>query len=117
MNFVTTTLGKILFAIPFGIFGIFHFMNADGMKGMVPFPPQLVWIYLTGAALIAASVSILINKKAKLSSLLLGVMLLVFALSIHLPSVIGGDQMSMPNLLKDLALSGAAFLYSGNAKD
>ncbi len=117
MNFVTNTLGKILFAVPFGIFGIMHFMNAGAMSGMVPLPPQIVWVYITGAALIAACVSILINKKAKLATLLLGIMLLIFALSIHLAAVVGGDQMAMGSLLKDVALAGAAFLYSGNAKD
>ena len=29
-------IGKILFALPFGIFGIFHFMGADNMAGMIP---------------------------------------------------------------------------------
>ena len=116
MNFLTTTLGRILFAIPFGVFGLFHLMNAQAMKGMVPFPPQIVWIYVTGLALIAATVSILIGKKAKLSSLLLGIMLLVFALSIHLVGAMGGDHTSVGNLLKDLSLAGAAFLYSGHAK-
>ncbi len=117
MNFVTTTLGRILFAVPFGIFGLFHFMNAGAMKGMVPFPPQVVWIYVTGAALIAAAISIVINKKARLASLLLGAMLLIFVLSIHLPGVLGGDQSAMPNLLKDLSLSGAAFTFAGISKD
>ena len=117
MNFITTTLGRLLFAIPFGVFGIFHFLNANMMKDWVPIPPQIVWIYVTGAALIAASISMLINKKAKLASLLLGAMLLIFVLTLHLPGALGGDQMSMTNLLKDLALSGAAFMYSGHAKD
>jgi len=117
MNFITTTLGRLLFAIPFAVFGIFHFANASMMKGWVPFPPQIVWIYLTGTALIAASISMIINKKAKLASLLLGIMLLVFVLSIHLPAVLGGDQSAMTNLLKDTALAGAAFMYSGHAKD
>ncbi len=116
MNFVTTTLGRILFGLPFGIFGLFHFMNAESMKGMVPFPPQVLWVYITGLALVAASVSILINKKAKLASLLLGILLLVFVFAIHLKGAIGGDPSSTANLLKDMSLAGAAFLYSGHAK-
>lgn len=122
MNAVLSTIGRILYALPFGVFGIMHLMNANAMEGMVPFPPRIVWIYVTGAALLAACISILINKKAKLASLLLGIMLIIFVLAIHLPGVINaGDQsamqMSMANLLKDMALSGAAFIYSSVAKD
>ena len=45
--------GKYLFAIPFLIFGAFHFMNADAMAGMVPLPPMgaALALFLTGSAL------------------------------------------------------------------
>jgi putative oxidoreductase len=49
--------------------------------------------------------------------MLLGVLLLIYALTIQLPQVMGGDQMAMGNLLKDLALAGAAFFYSGTRED
>lgn len=117
MNFITKTLGRILYALPFGIFGLFHFMNASQMQGMVPFPPQIVWVYVTGAALLAACISIVINKKAKLASLLLGIMLLIFVLAIHLPNALGGDHAAVANLLKDAALAGAAFVIAGISKD
>ena len=115
-------IGKYLFALPMAVFGIMHFMNASAMASMAPFGGQFI-IYLTGAALIAAAVSIIIGKLDKLAALLLGVMLLIFALSIHLPGVInaGDDEMqmaaSMSNLLKDVALAGGAFAYGLLAKD
>jgi putative oxidoreductase len=112
-----TNLGRLLYAIPIAVFGLFHFMNADGMAGIVPIPGGVIWVYLTGLALIAAAVSIIIQKKASLATMLLGVMLLIFALSIHLPALIGGDQSVMPNLLKDIALSGAAFYMSAHFTD
>lgn len=87
------------------------------MAGMVPIPGGVVWVYLTGLALILAAVSIIIQKKAKLGSLLLGFMLIIFVIAIHVPTVMGGDQMAMANVLKDLSLAGAAFTYSGLAKD
>ncbi|WP_350356666.1 DoxX family protein [Fodinibius salsisoli] len=110
--------GRFLYAIPFGIFGLFHFMNGSQMAGMVPIPGGVFWIYLTGVALLAACVSIIIQKKARLACLLLGVMLLIFALSIHLPGVIGAEsgqamQASMSSLLKDTALAGAAWILAG----
>jgi uncharacterized membrane protein len=112
-----TRQGKFLFAIPFAVFGVMHLMMGANMAGMVPsfIPGGVLWVYLTGVALIAAPVAMLMNKMAKLATFLLGVLMLVFALSIHLVAVLGGDQMSMGNLLKDLALAGAAFLYSEKA--
>jgi hypothetical protein len=38
-------------------------------------------------------------------------MLLSFALMIHLPLLLSGDQSAMPSLLKDISLAGAAFFF------
>ena len=115
MQLLTKTVSRYLFAIPFIIFGIFHFMNAGGMAGMVPgwLPGGVFWVYLTGLALIVAPISLFIGKKDKLAMLLLALMLVIFALLVHLP----GGQSSMPNLLKDLSLAGAALTWAGLAKD
>lgn len=108
-------IGRYLYALPFAIFGLFHFMNASQMAGMVPIPGGVFWVYLTGLAMLAASVSIIIEKKARLACILLGVLLLIYVLSIHLPGVIGGQmQPSMTNLLKDLALAGGAWYMAGH---
>ncbi|RMH62758.1 MAG: DoxX family protein [Calditrichaeota bacterium] len=119
MTVLTGTVARYMFALPFAIFGLFHFMNAGAMAGMVPIPGGVFWVYLTGLALILASVSILINKQAKLATLLLGCMVLLFALLIHLPGAMHPDTMamSMPNFLKDTALAGAAWLYSHHAEN
>ena len=114
MNAITGS-GKYLFAIPMAVFGLFHFMGANDMAGMVPIPGGVIWVYLTGAALLAAAISILIGKMDKLAATLLGIMLLIFVLSMHLPAVInsgGEDQGAMMNLLKDCALAGGAFMYA-----
>ena len=106
--------GRYLFALPMGIFGLFHFMNGSQMAGMVPIPGGIFWVYLTGAALLAACISILINTKAKLACVLLGVMLLIFMLTIHLPAVLGdGGSSAMTMLLKDTALAGGAWILAG----
>ena len=107
-------LGKYLLAVPMAVFGIFHFMGANNMAGMVPsfIPGGVLWVYVTGAALIAAAVAIIIGKKAKLASFLLAVLLLVFVLAIHLKGAMGGDQMAMASLLKDLAIAGRALVFA-----
>ncbi|OWY22512.1 DoxX family protein [Sphingobacteriales bacterium UPWRP_1] len=110
-----TRIGQIIFGIPFLVFGILHFLNADAMAGMVPLPGGVIWVYLTGLAQVLAFVSIVIRKKTRLACLLLALMLLIFVLSLHLPGVIaGGDaaQMSMGNLLKDIGLMGAALVIA-----
>ena len=117
------SLGRWLFAIPFAIFGLFHFMNAQAMVGIVPayMPAQIVWIYLSGAGLIAATVSMLIGKYDKLATTLLAVFLLLLVLMVHLPGAMAGteaSQNSVSMLLKDLSLAGAAMMYALNyAKD
>ncbi len=110
-------VGRYLFAIPMGVFGLLHFMNGEMMAGMVPIPGGIVWVYLIGVALIAAAVSILIGKHAVLATRLLGLMLLIFVFSIHLVAVIGGDMNSMAMILKDTALAGGAFILSGVLAD
>lgn len=107
-------LGKYLFAIPFGIFGIFHFMSADKMAAMAP--GGSITIYLTGLALIAAAVSIVIGKLDKLAAVLLAIMLLIFAFAVHLPNM-ASNEMEMMNILKNVAMAGGALLYANQAKD
>jgi len=104
-------VGRILFGLPLIVFGLLHFMNAQMMAGMVPafVPGGILWVYITGVALILAAVAIIINRLSSLASLLLGILLLSFALTIHLPLVMGGDMNAMSSLLKDTALAGAAF--------
>ena len=120
MNILTTTGARLLYAVPMAIFGIFHFMNASAMSGYVPsfLPGGVLWVYLTGLALILAAISIIIQKKARLAALLLAIMLIVFVLTIWLPQL-GGEngQTAMSMLLKDTALAGAALAFAGLADD
>ncbi|MFN8431560.1 MAG: DoxX family protein [Spirosomataceae bacterium] len=111
-----TKIGRFLLALPMAVFGILHFMAADNMAPMVPIPGGAIWVYITGVALIAAAVSIIMQKKARLASTLLAILLLIFVFAIHLPGVMaGGDgaQMSMMSLLKDVAIAGGALVYAG----
>jgi len=113
-----TGLGKWLFAIPLLAFGTFHFMNAEQMAGMVPFPPQTIWVYVTGIALIAAAVSMFIGKYDKLAAILLALMLILFVILIHIPGAADGDPSATTMVLKDTAMAGGALMYAhGLARD
>ena len=116
------SLGKWLYALPMVAFGLMHFGAADQMAGKVPsyLPVGVAWVYLTGIGLVLAGAAVLAGKYAKLALQLLGLMLVLFAVMLHLPTLMaGGDgaQMAMPMLLKDLALGGAAWWASANAPE
>lgn len=123
MKLLTTTLARIFYALPMAVFGIFHFMDAEHMKSIVPgwLPAPVFWVYLIGLALIAAAVSIVWNKKAKLASLLLALLLLTFVLFIWIPQLGSSDEQqamtAMSMLLKDFGLMGGALMFAGIAKD
>lgn len=114
-------LGKYLFALPFAMFGIMHFTNAEALANAAPFGGTII-VYLTGIALIAAVVSMLIGKMDKLATFLLGVFLILTALLVHAKGLSAEDEMqkatAMTGMLKDLMLAGAAWLYAAYiAKD
>jgi len=114
---VLSTLGRFLFAIPFFVFGVLHLMKGPMMAGYVPayIPGGVFWVYLVGVAFIAASISILIHKMDELATLLLGILLLIFVVTLHIPGLLNAATMqaTMGNFLKDTALAGAAFFMSG----
>ena len=90
------------------------------MSNAIPafIPGAIFWVYLTGVALILAAISFIINKQVRLAGLLLGTLLLIFALLVHLPGMIHATEdlikwQSMGDLLRDLAMAAGAF-YIGS---
>ena len=118
MKYLTTT-GRLLFAIPFGIFGLNHFFMYNYYLGLVSsfIPGGGYTVIITGIALIAASISIIAKKYIQISCLLLALMLLVFILTIHVPGLFTGDAnkgtIAFIELLKDTALMGGSLLIAG----
>ena len=102
-------------------FGIKHLLDGAELARMVPpfFPGGIVWIYFTGGAMVLAVVSALMGKWDKLAFTLAGVMILIFALTIHLRGILeGGNLRVLFDLLKDIGLAGACWMYaSGYARD
>lgn len=117
------SLGRWLFAIPFAIFGLFHFLDATAMaEYVVPdyMPMKNVFVILSGAGMVAASVAMLVGKFDKLAATLLAGFLLLLVVMVHLPSTMNPatQQNAMTQLLKDISLAGAAMMYALNyAKD
>ena len=114
-----STIGRVVYALPFLVFGAFHFMNASMMSTMVPafIPGGVFWIYFTGAAMIAAAVSIMANRLTTYACIGLSLMLLVFIVTMHIPNLQNPQmgQMAMISLLKDMSLAGAAMFIGGKS--
>lgn len=116
-----TTVGRILFAIPFALFGLNHFIMLDYYTGMLTsfIPLGAYTIILTGIMLIVASISIISKKFVKVSTLLLAALLLLFILTIHIPHLFHGtdDPATIIALLKDISLMGGSLMIAGIYSD
>jgi putative oxidoreductase len=108
-------LGRYFLAIPLAVFGYYNLTDATSAVSRVPhwLPGGTFWVYLIGVCLIVAAISIAIGKYAKLASVLVALLMLVFVLTVYLPKVMDGDSNSMIGLLKDLAIAGGALVYAG----
>ncbi len=115
MKFLTTTLARILYGVPFILFGIGHTMNADKMVGAVPVPGGIIWIYFTGIAMILAGLAAITKFQGKLAMLLLALLLLIYIVTIHVPNLMKPEtmMMGMMGLYKDVSLIGGALLLAG----
>ncbi len=123
-NATLTKVGTIFYALVIGFFGINHFLEGTGMQKMVPsfLPGGVIWVYLTGACLIAAAIAFLINRQVRLAGLLLCLFLLLIVLTVHLPAVLhapdaGARRFPMTNLIKDTGLAAAALLVAGSKRN
>jgi putative oxidoreductase len=113
-------VGIVLYALVIGFFGVNHFLNGTGFQNTIPsfLPYHIFWVYLTGAALIAAAISFLTGKQTKLAGLFLFVFLIIIVLTIHLPAVIHSEgspivSIALTNMVKDTGLAAAALMIAG----
>lgn len=115
---IISRIAMIVFALVFVPFGINHLLYANGMAGMVPIPGGAIWVYITGAGFLLASIAIIINLQVKLACYLLGLMLLTIAISVHLiPFIRGVDaEMHLSQFYKDMGLATAAFFIGSKSK-
>lgn len=112
-----TAIGRILFAIPFAIFGINHFLMTDYYVGMLTsFVPRGAYtIILVGILLIGASISIISKKYVKISTIMLACLLFIFILTIHVPHLLNDSEKTTTiiALLKDISLMGGSLMIAG----
>jgi hypothetical protein len=91
--------GPYLFAASSVVFGIDHFLILDFIASLVPawLPGHLFWAYLTGAAFVAAGISIAIKWLDQWAAFLLGTMFALWVLILHSPRVVIAFRSHDPN--------------------
>ena len=116
-------IGRILFALPFGVMGVNHFLMKNYFLGLMSsfIPGGGFTILLTGFILILACVLIIMNKFLKTVCYSLAGILFIFIVTIHIPGLSEANwQVAFIELLKDTSLMGGAImiaLYSDTLKE
>ncbi|WP_174239997.1 hypothetical protein [Acidobacterium sp. S8] len=81
---------------------------------LYPWPGQLFWSCMTGAAVAIAGITIFLNRKVKLAATLLGVLILLFGLVVWVTRLIAHpEDVGGAKYLIDLGLAGGALLLAG----
>src|ERR1051326_4578335 len=126
---VLLTVGRILIALAAIFFGIEHFLHPLGLPG-VPLKNEMpAWVpgrvlidYVTGAALLACALSILLNWKARTVAAAVGGWILLTMLAIYGPVMIGaladpniGAQVEGINYFADTLLFAGVILAAASA--
>ncbi|MDD4969455.1 MAG: hypothetical protein PHT07_08500 [Paludibacter sp.] len=116
-------IGRVLFALPFGVMGVNHFLMKNYFLGIMSsfIPGGGFTILLTGFILILACILIIMNKFIKTVCYSLAGLLFIFIVTIHIPGLYTSDwQIAFVELLKDTGLMGGAImiaLYSNSLKE
>jgi uncharacterized membrane protein len=101
--------------------GVQHFAYADFVAKLVPawIPQPHFWVYLTGIALIAGGVGIILPKTARLAATMSGIMILLWVILLHIPRALAdlSDAGETSGIFEALALSGVAFLLAGRSSE
>jgi uncharacterized membrane protein len=89
------TVGRVLIAIAAIFYGVEHFLHPANVPGVPLEKMTPVWIpgrlfidYLTGAILVVAGVSILLNKKTRMAATYLGTWIVLLVLFIYGPILV-----------------------------
>jgi len=112
--------GRIIFALGIIALGVLQFFAGDYVAGRPPaiawpswmatLPGKVVWAYISGGLFIIFGIAIILNKKADLVAILIGVMIFTFSFLLrHLTQM--NDWI---NSYKSLALGGGALIVAAS---
>ena len=93
------SIGRSFFAISAVIFGVDHFFILGFIASLIPnwIPLHMFWAWFTGAAFIAAGLSIAMGWKARWGASWLGIMFFLWFVLLHAPRVLSAPRSHDPN--------------------
>ncbi len=97
------------------MFGIDHFLYAQGVATLVPawIPGSLFWTYFAGVALVGAGIAIIIRFQLRMVAFLTGTMIFIWFLILHIPRAIAMPELlngnEITSVMQSLAFSGVSF--------
>lgn len=112
----TAQIGRYLFAASLVIFSLMHFMLTSVIASLIPawMPGHVFLAYFTGGCLVAAGLAIGTGKLARLACISLGVMFLIWVVTLHAPrvahAITNGDEWT--SLLVAVAMAGGGFIVA-----
>ena len=111
-------LGRFFFGIMLIVFGIDHFLYAKFVATLVPewIGGNMFWTYFAAIALIGSGISLITKIKIGFVSLLMGIMIFLWFLTLHIPRAIAMPHVDNGNELTSvfqaLAFSGVGFVLA-----
>jgi uncharacterized membrane protein YphA (DoxX/SURF4 family) len=111
--------GVILFALTILNYGVLHLLYAKEAGDYIPswVSNHLIWMYVTGAALIGSSLAILLGIRRRLFAALLGIMILIWVIILHIPKATGAplanNEGEVTSAFLALSYCGIAFVIAG----
>jgi uncharacterized membrane protein len=111
-------LAPVFEAAPLAVFAAEHFTDAHDMAGIVPhwLPAHLFWVYLVGAALLAAAISFIAWRCVRWSAALLALLFLIIVATIDLPNLHAGlhDRFFWILTVRETSFAGGAMVLAGS---
>jgi uncharacterized membrane protein len=110
-------LGPYFIAVSMMAFGVQHFIFAEVTTAQVPvwIPGTVFGNYLSGTALVAAGVGLLLQRTARMAAALLGIFVFLSVIFVHAPIVVASSRFES-DWCKALVISGGAFLLAGTLR-
>jgi uncharacterized membrane protein len=112
-------LGRALFAVSFIGLGVEHFVYREFVTGRAPaWPfgasPGVAWAYVSGLVVVVTAGAILLGKHGRVAALSLSALIIVWALSRHIPVVIASDVLApeWTKAVKALVFAGGALVMA-----